>query len=143
VAITRAKQNLTIHLNTPLFDNYFVENLEWIDDNALYEPPDEFIMQLTFRDIWLDYFAQRQHLVDQLISGQVLGIHEEDALSFNGQPVLKFSRQYLEEIASLKNKNYFLKSAKVNAIVYWLKEGSDKEIKIVLPELCFIRRREG
>lgn len=141
VAMTRAKKNLTIHLNTPLFDNYSVESMERLDDNVLYEPPDELVMHLTFKDIWLDYFTYRQHLVDQLMSGQVLAIHQADALSFNGQPVLKFSKHYLEEIASLKSRNYVLKSAKVNAIVYWLKEGSDREVKIVLPELCFERRR--
>lgn len=142
VAMTRAKKNLTIHLNTPLFDHFSVENLEYLEDNTLYEPPKELVMHLTFKDIWLDYFAHRQHLVDQLMSGKALALHEDDALSYNGQPVLKFSKHYLEEIASLKTRNYVLKSAKVNAIVYWLKEGSDREFKIVLPELCFERRGE-
>ena len=37
----------------------------------------------------------------------------------------------------MKEKNYELKKVKVNFIVYWLKEGSDHEIKIILPELYF------
>jgi len=38
------------------------------------------------------------------------------------------------------NKGYALKSAKVNYIVYWLKEGAEKEVKIILPELHFEKR---
>jgi ATP-dependent DNA helicase RecQ len=30
-----------------------------------------------------------------------------------------------------------LKSAKVNFIVYWRKEGEEEEVKIILPELYF------
>lgn len=37
----------------------------------------------------------------------------------------------------MKENNYELKSAKVNFIVCWLKEGADQEVKIILPELCF------
>ena len=34
-------------------------------------------------------------------------------------------------------KNYKPKTARVRFIVYWLKEDSEKEIKIVLPEVYF------
>jgi ATP-dependent DNA helicase RecQ len=33
------------------------------------------------------------------------------------------------------DKGYQLKEAKVNFVVYWRKEGSENEIKIILPEL--------
>ncbi|MCB0517274.1 MAG: hypothetical protein KDD49_14525, partial [Bacteroidetes bacterium] len=55
----------------------------------------------------------------------------------HGQSVLKFSQHFLRQIESLKEKNYILKSVKVNFIVYWLKEGAEHEVKIVLPELYF------
>jgi ATP-dependent DNA helicase RecQ len=142
VAMTRAKRNLVIHLNTALFDNFSVENLEYFEDTKPYEPPKQLVMQLTFKDIWLDYFAYRQHLIDQLMSGHSLALHEQDALSYQGKPVVKFSKHYLEEIANLKSRNYILTGAKVNAIVYWLKEGATHEMKIVLPELYFERRGE-
>jgi superfamily I DNA/RNA helicase len=64
VAMTRAKRNLTIHLNTALFDNFSVENLEYFKDTIPYEPPKQLVMHLTFKDIWLDYFAYRQHIID-------------------------------------------------------------------------------
>lgn len=37
----------------------------------------------------------------------------------------------------MKEKNYQLKSAKVNFIIYWLKEGAEQEVKIILPEVYF------
>ena len=37
----------------------------------------------------------------------------------------------------MKTKNYELKSAKVNFIVYWKKEETEQEVKIILPELHF------
>lgn len=139
VAMTRAKKNLTVHVNTPFFDNISVAHLLRIEDHALYQAPRELVMHLTFKDIWLDYFDYRQHWVEQLLSGQPLALHEEDGLAFQGKSIVKFSRHYLAEIEHLKQRGYHLKSAKVNSIVYWQKEGAEREIKIVLPELCFER----
>jgi ATP-dependent DNA helicase RecQ len=40
----------------------------------------------------------------------------------------------------MKASGYELKSAKVGFIVYWQKEGTDSEIKIIIPELYFKRK---
>ena len=40
----------------------------------------------------------------------------------------------------MKEKNYELKSASVNFIVYWLKEGAEQEVKVILPELYFEKK---
>lgn len=39
----------------------------------------------------------------------------------------------------MRERKYELKSAKVNFIVYWLREGAEHEIKIILPEFHFER----
>lgn len=44
VAMTRAKQNLTIHLNSNFLDTYTVENLEKIKENQFYPPLNQIIM---------------------------------------------------------------------------------------------------
>lgn len=137
VAMTRAKQNLTIHLNSDFLDNITAENLERVDDKKIYSPPNEIVMHLSFKDVWLDYFINKQHLISNLKSGDTLTVNEDECLNSKGQSVLKFSQQFVQQIESLKAKNYQLKSAKVNFIVYWLKEGAKKETKIILPELCF------
>lgn len=143
VAMTRAKQNLTIHLNADFLDNIQAENLERIEDKNIYSPPSELLMHLTHKDVWLDYFTNKQRLVSQLMSGNDLIISGEDCLTSKGQPVLKFSMNFVKQIESMKEKNYLLKSAKVNFILHWAKEGAAQEIRIILPELYFERRPEN
>lgn len=139
VALTRAKQNLTIHLNGNYLDNITVENLERVEDRETYLPPSQLAMHLTFKDIWLDYFITRQHLVSQLTSGDVLTINGDECINSKGQSVLKFSKQFLNTIEEVKQKGYCLKKAKVNFIISWKKEGAEQESKIILPELYFER----
>ncbi len=143
VAMTRAKQNLTVHLNSNFLDNLSVENLERIEDNEIYLPPKGFSMHLTYKDVWLDYFINRQYLISQLVSGNALTVQNDECLNSNGQSVLKFSKYFLQQMESLKEKKYVLKTVKVNFIVYWLKEGATEELKIILPELYFEKQQNG
>jgi ATP-dependent DNA helicase RecQ len=140
VAMTRAKQNLTVHLNTNLLDNVTAENLERVEDKEIYLPPNELAMNLSFKDVWLDYFTNKQYLISQFSSGDEMTLNGDECLNSKGQPVLKFSKQFVNQIESMKQKNYELKKAKVNFIVYWLKEGGEQELKIILPELYFERK---
>jgi ATP-dependent DNA helicase RecQ len=137
VAITRAKRNLNIHLNADYLNHLAVENLEQINDFEIYSAPDKIAVHATFKDIWLDYFINKQHLISQLMSGDKLFVNGDECLNSNGQSVLKFSRRFIEKIEEMKSKQYELKSANVNFILYWLKEGASEEIKIILPELYF------
>ena len=139
VAMTRAKQNLTIHLNSNFLDNLTAEDLERVEDKEIYLPPNEMAIHLTFKDVWLDYFINKQHLVSQFTSGDALILNEYECLNSKGQSVLKFSQQFVRQIETMKERNYKLKSAKVNYVVYWLKEGAEQEVKIILPELYFER----
>jgi ATP-dependent DNA helicase RecQ len=137
VAMTRAKRNLAIHLNGNYLDDITSENLERVEDRETYLPPSEIVIQLSFKDIWLDYFITRQHLVSQLTSGDDLIVKHDECTNTKGQSVLKFSRQFINVIETQKQKGYHLKKAKVNFIVYWKKEDAEYESKIILPELVF------
>ena len=140
VGMARAKRNLTIHSNGNYLDNISAENLERIDDKGTYLPPGELAMHLSLKDVWLDYFITRQHLVSGLTSGDILTINGDECTTSKGQSVLKFSRQALNTIEAQKQKGYQLKQAKVNFIVYWLKDGTEQEVKIILPELYFEKK---
>ncbi|NCD42353.1 MAG: RecQ family ATP-dependent DNA helicase, partial [Bacteroidia bacterium] len=98
VAMTRAKQNLTAHLNSNFFDNLSAENLTHIEDSKTYLPPNELVMHLTYKDVWLDFFIKKQYLLSQLISGDELTLNGEGCLNAKGQSVLKFSRQFIHQI---------------------------------------------
>nr|WP_317043278.1 3'-5' exonuclease [Massilibacteroides vaginae] len=139
VAMTRAKQNLTIHINSDFLDNISTAKLERIVDEKMYLPPKEIVMHLTHKDVWLDYFINKQHLISQLTSGDVLVFNGTSCLNSNGESVLKFSTKMTEEIQNRKEKGFELKTVKINFIVFWQKEELDKEIKLILPELYFTK----
>jgi ATP-dependent DNA helicase RecQ len=139
-AMTRAKQYLTVHLNSDFLDDLTAETLERVDDREIYLPPNEMTMHLTYKEVWLDYFINKQYLVSQLTSGDTLTFNGDECLNSKGQSDLKFSQQFVKQVQSMRERNYELKSAKVNFILYWLKVGEEKEVKIVLPELYFERR---
>jgi ATP-dependent DNA helicase RecQ len=140
VAMTRAKRNLTVHLNAGHFDGFSAENLERMEDGEVYLPPNGIAIHPGYRDVWLDYFINKQQLIAQLSSGDTLILNGDECLNSGGQSVLKFSRPFIAQIEDMKRKNYELRSARVNFIVYWLKEGAAQEIRIILPELFFERK---
>ncbi|REG82491.1 ATP-dependent helicase [Algoriphagus antarcticus] len=143
VAMTRAKQNLSIHLNSSFLDTFSAQNLERVEDQEVHLPPKGLALQLSHKDVWLDYFINRQYLIGQMVSGDWMNFNGSECLNSRGQVVLKFSQQFIKQIESLEQKKYVLKSAKVNFIVYWLKEGTEKEVKIILPELYFEKKPNG
>jgi ATP-dependent DNA helicase RecQ len=139
VAMTRAKTNLIIHLNSYFLDHISVENMERFEDKDTYLPPNEVAINLTLKDVWLDLFISRQHVVSQLVSGDALVINGNECLNSKGQPVLTFSQQFVKQIDSMIKMKYELKAAKVNFVLYWLKEGAKSEVIIILPELHFTK----
>ncbi len=142
VAMTRAKNKLTIHINSSFLDRLTADNLERIEDREIYFQPQELVMHLSLKDVWLDYFINRQYNISRLTSGDILTINEDSCIDKKGNSILKFSRQFMEQIISREALNYKLKTAKVNFIVYWKKEDSEQEVKVVLPELYFERERD-
>ncbi len=96
-------------------------------------------MHLSLKDVWLDYFINKQNLINELRSGDELILNGDECLTRNGKSVLKFSKHFVKQIDKMKAKNYDLKHAVVNFIVYWTKEDTEQEIKIILPELLIVR----
>lgn len=135
--MTRAKQDLIIHLNGNYLDDLTAENLLRIEDRAIHSAPHELVMHLSYTDIWLGYSINRQYLISQLTCGDTLNVNNGECTNLKGQPVLKFSRAFLNTIETLKHKGYHLKQVKVNFIMYWKNEEMEQEVKIILPELYF------
>lgn len=143
VAMTRAKSSLTIHYNGNYLDYIKTEDLKIINDPKNYSPPYQLAMQLTFKDVWLDFFLSCQNTISILNSGDELIVDSGCCLNSKGQIVLKFSKQLLKQIEALKQKNYEPKTAIIRFIVYWQKENSEHEARIILPELYFERTEEA
>ena len=139
VAMTRAKRNLTIHLNGNYLDNITAENLKRVEDKETHLLPSELAMHLTHEDVQLGYFEFVQHRLNGIISGDFLIKTDEGCVNAKGNLVLKFSKKFTEVLNSQEGKGYKLKEAKANFVLYWKKPGEEKEIKIILPELVFER----
>jgi ATP-dependent DNA helicase RecQ len=137
VAMTRAKSNLSIHYNGNYLQDIKTAGLQRLEDNEDYLQPEELVMQLTYRDVWLDFFQSRQAVVSRLQSGDVLVVDGCCCRNSKGQEILMFSKQFREKIQEMKQQNYVPSTARVRFIVYWQKEDSTGEILIVLPELIF------
>ncbi len=140
VAMTRAKQNLIIHLNGNYLNDITCQNIDQENDNYQYETSNLLIMHLSYRDIWLSYFISRQDMVSKLKSGGILKADSEGCIDSNGNYIVKFSNSFKERIIGFKNKGYELIESKINYIIYWQPEENSDEIKIVLPELRFVKK---
>ncbi|SDI53609.1 3'-5' exonuclease [Desulfosporosinus hippei] len=137
VAMTRAKNNLTFYDNGNYLNSIKVEDMQVIADSYTYLPPQELVMQLSHRDVQLDFFLYCRPLIKDLNSGESLGVNGNGCYNSKGQAVLKFSHRFLKQIESMRQKNYVPKTAKIRFIVYWQKENTEVEVRIVLPELYF------
>ncbi|HSI75691.1 MAG TPA: RecQ family ATP-dependent DNA helicase [Lunatimonas sp.] len=139
VAMTRAKQNLSIHLNGQFLAGISVKNLVYQHNNQFTFPPQLLARQLTFKDVWLGYFMRRQSSIRYLRSGDILMVREGECFDARGQSVLKFSKSFLRELEEMAEKPYRLSSVTVNYLVYWKDEEQSWEGLIILPELMFER----
>jgi ATP-dependent DNA helicase RecQ len=137
VAMTRAKQNLTIHLNGNYLDKFKTEELERIENNNTFQPPKGLALHLSHKDLNLGYFKYIQKGVNTLTSGDSITISEQGCQNDKGELVLKFSKKFLDRLAEIKKSGFELKEAKVNFIVHWTDDDKKIEVKIVLPELHF------
>ena len=140
VAITRTKTNLTIHYNGNYLRNIVVNNLTYSNDNFIYPAPQYVSYLLSHRDVKLGYFAFVQHRMQNLVSGSSLLIQGEGLANTNNEMVVKFSNNFAKYLLDLQNKGYKPDKAKANFLVYWKDSDSDKEVKIVLPELSFVKQ---
>ncbi|HBF19522.1 MAG TPA: RecQ family ATP-dependent DNA helicase, partial [Cryomorphaceae bacterium] len=118
VALTRAKQNLSVHLNRNFLTGYSAENLIYAEDRHNYPAPPFLALHPGYKDVWLDYFASCQSAISQLQSGDPLTVEEHTAYNAKGQPVLRFSKRFTEELELLREKGYVLERIKVNFILY-------------------------
>ena len=142
VGITRAKNELHVHYNTNLFPN---APIEIIEDNEAYSEPEELTLQLTHRDVFLDFFKNKNSLIKSLRSGDALQ-YNDGCLSapINGKlcDVVKLSKACLEKIHALIDRGYAPISAKICFEVFWKGKDEEQETAIILPIISFMRKEQ-
>lgn len=145
VGMTRAKNSLFIHYNGDVFNGYKFDDIECIEDNADYMEPEELILQLTHRDVYLDFFKKRISYIQNLIAGKDLIVKDDNAFYAEmGGAEIKigyFSNAFRAKLARLRAKGFVPDSAKIRFIVLWKGEEDTEEIPIILPDVKLKKNR--
>jgi ATP-dependent DNA helicase RecQ len=140
VALTRAKNSLYIHCNTDVFKKYFIGGIINREDTRDYDDPLEISLQLSHKDVVLNYFKDKKETILKLRSSCKLGISDSYlSAEVNGRTVrvVKFSKAFSEKLEHLANKGYEPVSANIAYIVAWQGEEDADESAIILPIVRF------
>lgn len=137
VAITRAKNALYIHSNNDSFSQISCLGLETHFDERMYPEPDEIMLQLTHKDVVLDFFKDKKELICSLKSGQFLELCEDYLCSNKNKRlrILKLSQKARKQIQDLKQHKYVVSGAEIRFIVAWKGEADEEESAVILPNI--------
>lgn len=135
VAITRAKTNLSIHYSDRYLKPFVVDGLTYNEDPTIYPEPQQIVIYLTLRDVQLWYFDKVQHRIKDLFSGSRLIISEDGLSDPKGDLILLYAQKFKEVLKGWYDKGFKIAAAKINYVVYWQDEVTQKESKIILPVL--------
>ena len=142
VAITRAKKRLYVHTNGNCFDRLTADR--HTSDAKDYVMPDEVVLQLSHKDVYLDYFKQRKADVLALRAGDELLVEDNVLYTPNEhKPVAMLSKGMSQTLQMWSGKGYDVHGAKVRFVVAWRPkdaEKGDEETAVVLADLRLVSR---
>lgn len=137
VGITRARNRLFVHTNSNCF-NHSVPN-QYFTDSKQYAMPEEIVLQLSHKDVYLNFFKERKQEVLALRSGDPLGYKDFVLYSSqNNKAVAKLSLKMQAKLSEWGKRGYKVKSASVRFIVAWKPKDAQKneqETAVLLAEL--------
>lgn len=140
VGMTRAKDNLYIHCNNGIFDTYQISGVDQFVDEEQYPEPQEITLQLTHKDVVLDFFKDKKEIIFKLHSGMPLSIKDEflyAELDGRTVKVAKLSKARMLELENLSAKGYRPCGGEVRFVVAWKGESDIEETAVLLPNLHF------
>ena len=131
VGITRAKHNLVIHTDITLF-NTFATPIVHSPING-YTP--RISIPLTHKDVYLDYFKDKQDLILPIRDGSPLRYSNGYFVTPHGNYVACLSNTMRDRIAQLQAKGYHVAEAEATFLVLWKAHEDHQEYVILLPTL--------
>ena len=140
VGMTRAKDNLYIHCNNSIFDTYQISGVDQFVDEEQYPEPQEITLQLTHKDVVLDFFKDKKEIIFKLHSGMPLSIKDEflyAELDGRTVKVAKLSKARMLELENLSAKGYRPCGGEVRFVVAWKGESDIEETAVLLSNLHF------
>lgn len=135
VGITRAKQNLFIHCNTPIFKSLKGNNITYHYDMEQYPEPDSIVLQLSMHDVNLNFFKDKKNFIFQLKGGTTLYYDEGCLRTSSGNRVVLLSKDKRKEIESWNEKGYHITAARISCILAWKGKDDSEESAVILPDL--------
>ena len=125
VGMTRAKNRLFIHTNGDLFSHLPVDRQRV--DNQQYPMPEEIVLQLSHKDVFLDFFKPIKKEVLALRSGDSLLLEDNYIFaSITNRAVAKLSTNMQATLSAWKEKGYQVRSASVRYVVAWKPKDAPK-----------------
>ena len=126
VGVTRAKSRLFIHTNSDLFSRLPADKQQV--DHQQYPMPEEIVLQLSHKDVFLDFFKPIKKEVLALRSGDSLLLEDNYILApITHRAVAKLSTNMQASLSDWKEKDYQVRSVSVRYIVAWKPKNAPKE----------------
>lgn len=117
VGMTRAKQRLFVYTNGNCFDRLRADC--HMTDRELYAMPEEIVLQLSHKNVYLQFFKGRKSEVLALRSGDRLTYGNHFLYNAAGMPVAKLSVNMQKTLVEWESRGYSVRSASVRFIVAW------------------------
>lgn len=140
VGITRAKNRLFIHTNGNCFKHLSTD--QYLIDQRQYALPEEIILQLSLKDVYLDFFKDLKREILSLRSGDPLKYKDSVLYNSQNRAVAKLSANMQKTVSDWKGKGYEVKTASVHFIVAWKPKEATKdepETAVLLADLVLNR----
>lgn len=137
VGMTRAKKRLSIHTNGDYFNNLSAD--QYFTNKKQYAMPEEIVIQLSHKDVYLGFFKGVKRDVLALRGGDPLTY--KDFVLYNTQtnkPVAKMSLSMQNTLSEWKERGYNVKSSSVRFVVAWKPKDAPKnepETAVLLADL--------
>ena len=135
VGMTRARKSLYIHTCAAIFDGIRHENVEYVEDNTPYSAPNDISVQLTHRDVYLDFFKDKKGKILSLRSGQPLWFKDNGFYSEAGDCVAVLSAKKRNELQEFYRQGFTVYAAEVAFVAAWRGENDTVESAVMLPKM--------
>lgn len=148
VGLTRAKNRLFIHTNCSLFDG--IKCAKHFYNSELYSQPDEVMLQMSHKDVVLDFFKSniKKKEILSLIGGDPL-VFEDNYLKnpSTNSFVVKLSQRMRDTLEhDWYEKGYTIKSAACRFVVAWRPKDSSNlnvEYAVLLADLTLMKSSQS
>ena len=125
VGMTRAKKRLFIHTNSNLFNN--LNGARYFTDQRQPGMPEEIMLQLSHKDVFLGFFKGRKQDVLALKGGDALTYSDFHLYNLSGTPVAKLSMKMQATLSQWEERGYKVKSVYARFVVAWKPKDAPKD----------------